>query len=69
MYALSLVKQSKYEEALTILGEDNPIVHNPHGLRRRGASRTNEEKYEAAMCFLRGQVYAKQGAYDKAKEC
>ena len=26
-------------------------------------------KYEAAMCFLRGICYAKQNAFDRAKEC
>ncbi len=26
-------------------------------------------KYEAAMCYLRGLCYAKQNAFDRAKEC
>ncbi|EGX52626.1 hypothetical protein AOL_s00007g409 [Orbilia oligospora ATCC 24927] len=68
LYALSQIKQNKYEEALQTLGDESPIVSNPHNLRKRGTSRANEEKYEAAMCYLRGVIYTKQGAYDKAKE-
>jgi anaphase-promoting complex subunit 6 len=26
-------------------------------------------RFEAAMCFLRGLCYAKQNAFDRAKEC
>ncbi|RVD87999.1 uncharacterized protein DFL_002199 [Arthrobotrys flagrans] len=68
LYALSQIKQNKYEEALQTLGDESPIISNPHNLRKRGTSRANEEKYEAAMCYLRGVIYTKQGAYDKAKE-
>ncbi|EWC47365.1 hypothetical protein DRE_00333 [Drechslerella stenobrocha 248] len=68
LYALSQIKQNKYEDALQTLGDESPVISNPHGLRRRGASRANDEKYEAAMCYLRGVIYSKQGAYDKAKE-
>ncbi|KAK6513978.1 anaphase promoting complex subunit cdc16 [Arthrobotrys conoides] len=68
LYALSQIKQNKYEEALQTLGDESPIISNPHNLRKRGTTRANEEKYEAAMCYLRGVIYTKQGAYDKAKE-
>ncbi|KAF3932712.1 hypothetical protein ABW19_dt0204067 [Dactylella cylindrospora] len=68
LYALSQIKQNKYEDALATLGDETPVISNPHGLRKRGASRANDEKYEAAMCYLRGVIYTKQGSYDKAKE-
>lgn len=95
MAGLCLIKQSKYDEALTILGEKNPS-HLAHGAsstaaaaaaaaaRQRGSrkggggatanSRDRDEcgsnlKFEAGMCYLRGIVYAKQNAFDKAKDC
>lgn len=79
--ALCLIKQSKYDEALTILGEKNPshltIGSTPQAAKRRsgkGNSKDRDEygnniKFEAAMCYLRGLVYAKQNAFDKAKDC
>lgn len=69
LYALSLIKQSKHEEALGVLGEKSSHNINTHHTRRRGTARSNDEKYEAAMCYLRGLVYAKQNAFDRAKEC
>ncbi|KAL9103085.1 MAG: hypothetical protein Q9163_001852, partial [Psora crenata] len=96
------VKQGKYEDALTILGDKNPshLIISPSKTRRKlqhtsGNSRLgvkggvyangkpdrierSEErdrenvtdiKYEAAMCYLRGICYAKQNAFDRAKEC
>ena len=30
---------------------------------------TANRRFEAAMCFLRGICYAKQNAFDRAKEC
>lgn len=82
--ALCLIKQQKFDEALTILGEKNPThLQNTGGHQpssRRGARKAaghrgdrdehgNNVKFEAAMCYLRGLVYAKQNAFDKAKEC
>ncbi|CAH0059029.1 unnamed protein product, partial [Clonostachys solani] len=86
-----LIKQSRFEEALTVLGERNPthLITNPgpsnkrkvqprHGARpgKRGEEEEallKEEaanrRFEAAMCFLRGICYAKQNAFDAAKEC
>ncbi|CAF9915540.1 MAG: anaphase promoting complex subunit cdc16 [Heterodermia speciosa] len=95
------IKQSKFEEALNILGEKNPshlIKHSGHVRRKlqhtsgnlrngqqgaklssrpdrieRSEERDRENisdiKYEAAMCYLRGICYAKQNAFDRAKEC
>ncbi|KAG5950169.1 hypothetical protein E4U53_005426 [Claviceps sorghi] len=88
-----LIKQSRYDEALAVLGERNPthLISNAdankrksqtrHSSRRRdggggggGGDGLDEEeaanrRFEAAMCFLRGICYAKQNAFDRAKEC
>ncbi|KAL7918606.1 anaphase control protein cut9 [Trichoderma austrokoningii] len=81
-----LIKQSRFDEALAVLGERNPthLISNgpsnkrtasaqPRGGRRREHDAGDEEaatrRFEAAMCFLRGICYAKQNAFDRAKEC
>ncbi|KIL91516.1 hypothetical protein FAVG1_05132 [Fusarium avenaceum] len=78
-----LIKQSRFEEALSVLGDRNPthlIANNtsnkrktqPRQGRRRDQAAEEEaanRRYEAAMCFLRGICYAKQNAFDRAKEC
>ncbi|EGR49624.1 cell division control protein 16 [Trichoderma reesei QM6a] len=81
-----LIKQSRFEEALAVLGERNPthLIANgssnkrkasnqPRSTRRRDDNVADEEaasrRFEAAMCFLRGICYAKQNAFDRAKEC
>ncbi|KAI5865483.1 TPR-like protein [Durotheca rogersii] len=90
------IKQSRFEEALAVLGERNPthLISNPQHKRKaqhssgragahhgRGASKAHNReeepsaeeaanrRFEAAMCFLRGICYAKQNAFDRAKEC
>ncbi|KAG9524570.1 anaphase control protein cut9, partial [Aureobasidium melanogenum] len=95
------VKQSRYEEALHILGDKNPVhlitssdrsrrklqhldPRNALGkmaklpqLRSDRADRSEERdkedmsniRFEAAMCYLRGLCYAKQNAFDRAKDC
>ncbi|KAL1304172.1 hypothetical protein AAFC00_000597 [Neodothiora populina] len=95
------VKQSRYEEALGILGDKNPVhlitssdksrrklqhmdtarngvtraVRSLHRSERvdRSEERDKEDmsniRFEAAMCYLRGLCYAKQNAFDRAKEC
>ncbi|KAK9426500.1 putative Anaphase control protein cut9 [Seiridium unicorne] len=81
------IKQSRYDEALAVLGERNPthlIVNSTNKrkaqksaakldkLDRRGDGSDEEaanRRFEAAMCFLRGICYAKQNAFDRAKEC
>ncbi|KAG9501076.1 hypothetical protein J7337_006760 [Fusarium musae] len=78
-----LIKQSRFDEALSILGDRNPthLITNGasnkrktqprHGRRRDPAAEEEaaNRRYEAAMCFLRGICYAKQNAFDRAKEC
>ncbi|KAI0881035.1 TPR-like protein [Annulohypoxylon maeteangense] len=91
------IKQSRFEEALAVLGERNPthLISNPATKRKtqhtsgrttashhgRGAAKAHDRRdavseeeaanrrFEAAMCFLRGICYAKQNAFDRAKEC
>ena len=83
-----LIKQSRYDEALGLLGERNPVqlIHTNATKRKtqvrpktssklpaREDTATEEEastrRYEAAMCYLRGICFAKQNAFDRAKEC
>lgn len=91
------IKQSRFDEALSVLGERNPTHLIPNPANRRKAQHTNgrstashhgkatarfrdrrdepseedvaNRRFEAAMCFLRGICYAKQNAFDRAKEC
>lgn len=95
------IKQGKYEEALSILGDRNPShliispsktrrkLHHTNGTLRPGSKHgkatgrperiekseerdrenTSNIKYEAGMCYLRGLCFAKQSAFDRAKEC
>ncbi|KAL9087218.1 MAG: hypothetical protein Q9165_006712 [Trypethelium subeluteriae] len=94
------IKQGRYEEALAVLGEKNPVhlISTPEGNRRkvqhvrraqnghskrgkgqsidradRSEDRDFEDasniKFEAAMCYLRGVCYAKQNAFDRARDC
>ncbi|TAQ88650.1 hypothetical protein B7494_g3007 [Chlorociboria aeruginascens] len=97
-----LIKQSRFDEALNVLGDKNPthLISTASNSRRKlqhtnGHSRTGSIhhtktgsradrhdrrdelvqedaaniRFEAAMCFLRGLCYAKQNAFDRAKEC
>jgi anaphase-promoting complex subunit 6 len=90
------IKQGKFDEALNILGDKNPVhlITAPGSARRklqhvdarkfsklgarsdradRSEERDKEDisniRFEAAMCYLRGVCYAKQNAFDRAKEC
>ncbi|KAK1766103.1 anaphase-promoting complex subunit Cut9 [Phialemonium atrogriseum] len=89
-----LIKQSRFEEALGILGERTPPHLISSGSKRKTHTRPNNRlaagktaskertredsaadeetanrRYEASMCYLRGICYAKQNAFDRAKEC
>lgn len=95
------IKQNKFDQALSVLGEHNPthlistsnsrrkLQHlngNSHVTLRNGkttASRSdridrseereredaNNIRFEASMCYLRGLCYAKQNAFDRARDC
>lgn len=44
--------------------------HEPSSLTTKGpGGDTSDRRYEAAMCYLRGLCFAKQNAFDRAKEC
>lgn len=48
------------------------VVGKPDRIERseeRERENISDIKYEAAMCYLRGICYAKQNAFDRAKEC
>ncbi|KAN0080764.1 hypothetical protein V8E54_003968 [Elaphomyces granulatus] len=96
------IKQNKFDQALSVLGEHNPthLISSASNSRRKlhhlnGHSHVtlrngritssrpdrldrNEEReredasnirFEAAMCYLRGLCYAKQNAFDRARDC
>ncbi|KAL4805089.1 hypothetical protein BDV18DRAFT_24965 [Aspergillus unguis] len=89
------IKQGQYEQALSVLGDQNPthLVRSSHSRRKlqhlngqsrlnlrngRTAASRNEERdredagnirYEAGMCYLRGLCFAKQNAFDRARDC
>ncbi|KAI9667090.1 MAG: anaphase promoting complex subunit cdc16 [Alyxoria varia] len=49
---------------------DRPTQKRPDERHKQQASEeTNTIKFEAGMCFLRGLCYAKQNAFDRAKDC
>ncbi|KAG9245934.1 cell division cycle protein-like protein [Calycina marina] len=95
-----LIKQNKFDEALAVLGDKNPVhlISSANNSRRKlqhtsgsrngvplqgktgrldrydkreddAAEDAANIRFEAAMCFLRGLCYAKQNAFDRAKEC
>ncbi|PHH74165.1 hypothetical protein CDD80_3279 [Ophiocordyceps camponoti-rufipedis] len=77
-----LIKQNRFDEALNVLGERNPTHLISNGNKRKAQPRHGrprqhdgghgdaaDRRFEAAMCFLRGICYAKQNAFDRAKEC
>ncbi|KAF6803885.1 anaphase-promoting complex subunit cut9 [Colletotrichum musicola] len=92
-----LIKQSRFDDALAVLGDRNPTHLISNASNKRKAQNTaplgraigahakgsrdrhardeaaeeeaTNRKYEAAMCYLRGICYAKQNAFDRAKEC
>jgi anaphase-promoting complex subunit 6 len=84
-----LIKQSRFDEALSMLGERDPthLIHSNATKRKTPArptkssaklparedstseEETSNRRYEAAMCYLRGICFAKQNAFDRAKEC
>ncbi|KAL4967179.1 anaphase promoting complex subunit CDC16 [Aspergillus stella-maris] len=90
------IKQGQYEQALSVLGDQNPthLFRSSNSRRkllngqgritlRNGRSaasridRTEERdredagniRYEAGMCYLRGLCFAKQNAFDRARDC
>ena len=92
------IKQNQFDQALTILGDQNPtdLIRNHNSRRKiqhlngqshvtlrngksagtntdRSDDRDKEDgshvRFEAAMCYLRGLCFAKQNAFDRARDC
>ncbi|KAL4978885.1 hypothetical protein BDW66DRAFT_128958 [Aspergillus desertorum] len=86
------IKQGQYEQALSVLGDQNPthLIRSNNSRRKiqhlngqsritlRNAKSRNEDRdrqeagnvrYEAGMCYLRGLCFAKQNAFDRARDC
>lgn len=96
------IKQERYDEALDVLGDKNPVhlLSSSDRMRRKlqhvdignsssskrtknPISRTdridrsedrdrediNDVRFEAGMCYLRGLCFAKQNAFERAKNC
>lgn len=76
--ALTLLGERTPTHLFTSNAKRKTVRSNPRaGQGRPGAKDTTDEltdeeastrKYEAAMCYLRGLCYAKQNAFDRAKE-
>lgn len=62
--AYSLIKLEQWDDALDLIGENNPFKKDQvlHGTGDGGI------KLEASMCYLRGLIYANQNNFEKAKE-
>lgn len=89
------IKQGRFDEALTVLGDRTPgsvlasISNNrrklpktttaPRGGKSPAMAYTSQDtastqegtnaRFTAGMCYLRGLCYAKQNAFDRAKDC
>lgn len=66
--ALCLSKLSKWQEALDLLGEQNPF-HKEDSSELPIKNQDGGIKFEASMCYLRGVLYANLNKFDKAKKC
>ncbi|ODQ78598.1 hypothetical protein BABINDRAFT_172314 [Babjeviella inositovora NRRL Y-12698] len=62
--ALCLTQLGQWDEALDVLGEVNPFSDAFPVKNQDGGI-----KLEASMCYLRGRIFARQNAFERAKEC
>ena len=60
----SLIKLEQWEDALDVIGEENPYEKDDRLKNEDGGV-----KLEASMCYLRGLVYAAQNNFARATEC
>lgn len=81
--ARSAIKLELWDEALDLVGENNPFSDRSDRARGERAilsdnKRTEQPpkevgdggiKLEASMCYLRGMIYANQNNFERAKEC
>ncbi|KAL1915162.1 uncharacterized protein VTP21DRAFT_7643 [Calcarisporiella thermophila] len=65
--AQCMIKQEKYQEALDILGKENPFAQGKDLPEVKNVD--GGVKLEASMCYYRGLVYQKQNNMDRAKRC
>ncbi|KAK9245550.1 hypothetical protein V1506DRAFT_538043 [Lipomyces tetrasporus] len=63
--ALCLTRLSKWDEALSVIGEINPFQNEDDSY----ATSDGGIKLEASMCYLRGIIYSNQNNFEKAKDC
>ncbi|EDP51110.1 20S cyclosome subunit (Cut9/Cdc16), putative [Aspergillus fumigatus A1163] len=71
------IKQNQFDQALSVLGDHNPthLIRSSNSPSRidRNEEREREDanniRFEAAMCYLRGLCFAKQNAFDRARDC
>ncbi|CEP21801.1 unnamed protein product [Cyberlindnera jadinii] len=63
--ALCLMKMEQWDEALDIVGETNPFRNASH----KAQNTDGGIKWEASLCFIRGEIYANQNNLERAKEC
>lgn len=61
---LCLIKLEKWDEALDIIGEENPFKDDNNIKNQDGGI-----KLEASMCYLRGVIYSNFNNFAKLKEC
>lgn len=67
LMAKCLVETQKYDEALDIVGEENPFAE----LASKEYGSTSSDggvKLESSLCFLRGQIYCALNNFSSAKE-
>ncbi|CAK9441413.1 uncharacterized protein LODBEIA_P52810 [Lodderomyces beijingensis] len=60
----SLIKLEQWDEALELIGEENPFDKEDRLKNDDGGV-----KLEASMCYLRGLVFVAQNNFERAKEC
>lgn len=78
--ARSAIKLELWDEALDLVGENNPFSGRLTDRAILGDTKRTEQtptrdvgdggiKLEASMCYLRGLIYANQNNFERAKEC
>ncbi|CAG8714762.1 13957_t:CDS:10, partial [Acaulospora morrowiae] len=61
------IKMEKYQEAIDVLGEENPFSKKDYGSVVKNTE--GGLQLEASMCYLRGLAYSQQTNLDNAKKC
>ncbi|KAK9476350.1 hypothetical protein V1514DRAFT_298577 [Lipomyces japonicus] len=66
LVALCLTRLSKWDDALTVIGESNPFQNADDSDM---SPPDGGIKLAASMCYLRGIIYSNQNNFEKAKDC